>query len=115
MFPFGFTATVTRGTGRDRLGNPITGATHTVEDVAAAPAGSTEIVNGEATVTTQDTLYAPYDADVTSQDTLTVPSGQPIPPGKYQVDGEPQRWRNPFTGSDAGCVIRLARVETGAE
>lgn len=111
MFPFGFTATVNRGGGRDRFGNPIAGTTHDVEDCAAAPAGSTELVNGEAVVIAQEALYAPYDADLNSQDTVTIPAAQPITAGRYQVDGQPQRWRNPFTGREGGTVARLTRAD----
>lgn len=111
MFAHGFTATVRRYGGTDRFGNAIDGTAHTIKGCAAAPAGSTEIVNGQATVTTEDTIYAPYAADVTAQDEVEVPDGQPIPAGRYQISGKPQRWKNPFTGLEAGTTIRLTRAD----
>lgn len=111
-FDFGITLTVkSPGVGgTDAFGNPIPGSTHTIDDCALAPAGSTEIVNGQATVIDQDTIYGPYDAVVTSQDLIVIPDGQPIPAGDYQVDGRPARYLNPFDNDQAGTVIRLARA-----
>lgn len=111
MFPHGFTLTVHRAGGTDRFGNPLPGTSHTIDGCAVSPSGSTELVNGQATVTAEDRVYAPYDADVTAQDEIEIPAGQPIAAGRYQIDGEPQRWRNPFTGLDAGTVVRLTRTE----
>lgn len=109
-FPYGVTLTVNRSGGRDRYGNPLPGTSHTIDDCALAPTGSTEMVNGQATVIDQDTVYADYGADVEPRDEIVVPAGQPISPGVYQVDGSPARYRNPFTGDAAGCVIRLTRA-----
>lgn len=111
QFPFGFTLTVKRDGGRDPFGNPKPGTSHDITGCAAAPAGSVEYSNGQATVITQDTIYGPYDADVKAQDTVTVPDGQPLAAGKYQVTGEPERWKNPFTGLEAGCVIHLTGIQ----
>lgn len=113
-FPYGFTLHVTRRGTRGKFGAPITDSSHDVEDCAAAPAGSTEIVNGQPTVTTHDTIYGPYAADVLARDVVTVPTGQPIPAGDYEVDGEPERYRHPITGWEAGSVIRLTRVDGNA-
>lgn len=110
MLTDGFAIQVHRG-GKDRFGNPLPGGDHTVEPCAAAPAGSTELVNGQATVITHDTVYGPYVADVEPKDTVTIPEGQPIDAGRYEVEGKPQRWKNPFTGEESGCVIRLTRVD----
>lgn len=109
----GFTLIVKRDGGRDRFGTPLPGTSHNSPGWAAAPAGSVEVVNGQQTVTTQDTLYGPYDADVKAADTVTVPAGQPIEPGDYQVDGAPQRWKNPYTNRKHGCVVRLTRTTGG--
>lgn len=106
-FEHGFTLGVKRSGGTDPFGARIPGSNHTVDDCAAAPAGSVEIVNGQSTVIDQDTIYGPYDADVMARDLVTVPAGQPIPAGEYQVDGTPARWKNPFTDDELGCVIRL--------
>lgn len=111
LFPYGVTVTVERSTGSDRFGNPLPADTHTLEGCALAPAGSIEFVNGQATVVDQDTLYCDFDADLRPQDVVIVPDGAPVPPGRYQVDGRPQRWQNPYTDLKAGTVARLNRGE----
>ena len=111
-FPFGFTLHVKRSGGTDPFGARIPGSEHDVPDCAAAPAGSVEIVNGQATVIDHDTVYGPFDADVLANDTVTIPAGQPIAPGTYQVDGNPARWRHPKTGWEAGSVIRLVKPDS---
>lgn len=110
-FRAGFTLHVKRPGTPGRFGAKTAGSEHDVDDFAAAPAGSVEVINGQTTVTEQDTLYGPYDADVKSQDVVVVPAGQPIASGDYQVDGTVQRWRNPFTGREFGCVIRVVRAD----
>lgn len=111
-FPYGFTLAVHRPPvpAEDRYGNPLPGTDHDVTDCAAAPAGSVEMVNGQATVIDRDTVYGPYDADVKPHDTVTIPAGQPIEPGDYQVDGTPARYKHPMNAWEAGCVIRLTRA-----
>lgn len=111
-FPYGCTITVERppNPSSDRYGNRIKGATHTVEGCTTAPAGSVEIVNGQQTVIDHDTVYGPYMADVEPNDLVTIPAGQPIPQGVYEVQGQPANYRNPWTGWQPGCVIRLERV-----
>lgn len=109
----GFTLAVKRSGGTDRFGSPLPGSIHDSPGWAAAPAGSVEVVNGQQTVTTQDTLYGPYDADVKAADSVTVPAGQPIEAGDYKVAGQPQRWKNPWTGRKGGCVLRLTRTTGG--
>lgn len=110
MITFGFDVEVSRSFGKDRFGNPLPGDTFTVAGCAVAPAGSSELVNGQATVLEQDTLYAPFEADIQPQDEVVIPEGQVVPPGTYQVDGRPQPWRSPFTGAGAGTVVRLTRA-----
>jgi hypothetical protein len=109
-FSFGVTLTVNRFTGKDADGNLLGGSTHTIDDCALWPAGSTEIVNRQATVIDEDTIGASYDADVLAKDQITVPADLALPPGVYEVDGTPARYRNPFTGDEAGTVIRVRRV-----
>ena len=113
-FPHGFTLHVKRPSTTDRFGVTIPGTEHDIADCAGAPAGSTETMNGQITVLTQHTVYGPYDADVHSQDVAVIPAGQPIPAGEYRVDGQPQRWKHPRTGWEAGCVIRLENLEGGS-
>lgn len=113
-FLFGFTLHVTRRGDRARLGAPTKSGEHDVENCAAAPAGSTEFINGQSIVTEHDTIYCPFDADVLAKDLVTVPAGQPIDSGDYEVDGQPQRYRNPFTGWEAGTALRVVRVSGNA-
>lgn len=108
-FPFGFDLTVNRGGGVDKFGDPLPTTSHTVSGCAAAPAGSVEHTGDAGTVIDQDTVYAPHDADVVATDTVTVPAGQAIDPGTYYISGRPQRYQNPFTGTQAGTVLRLTR------
>lgn len=109
VFPFGFDVTVQRPGGFDRSGKPLPSVDHTVSGCAAAPAGSTEYVNGVSTVIDKDTLYAPPGADIKATDLVVVPAGQAIDPGTYNVDGRAQQYVNPFTGDAPGTVVRLNR------
>jgi hypothetical protein len=109
-FSFGVTLTVTRPGGTDPYGNPLAGATHTIDGCALWPAGSTEIVNRQATTIDEDTVGAPYDADVLAKDLITIPADLALPAGVYEVNGTPARFKNPFTGDEAGTVIRVRRV-----
>lgn len=109
MFGYGETfQIVTEGvTGQDADGNDVYGVVGTPTDVrgAFAPAGSTELVNGQATVITHDTVY--------------LDMGYPAPGPKDRmlvrgvlrdVDGVPAVYRNPWTGWQPGPVVRLVAV-----
>lgn len=52
------------------------------------------------------TLYAPFDADVTAYDRIEHPTY-----GLFEVDGDPGKWRSPFSGLEAGTTVRLRRIE----
>lgn len=110
LFPHGFTLVVTRYGQPDRFGNRPPPTEHVVEGCAAAPAGSQESTGATVSTLENDTIYTPFDADVRPTDELTVPEGQPIEAGVYQVEGKPQRWRNPFSGDAFGTVINLTRT-----
>lgn len=110
-FPGGFTLHVERPAGYDPFGARIPGAEFDIEGFAAAPAGSVETNAGKETIIDSDTLYGPYGADVRAGDQVTIPDGQPIAAGDYQVDGTPAQWKNPFTGREFGCVVRLTKPD----
>ena len=91
---------------RDARGNP--GASTdggTLTGCAVAPT-TTEDTRERATdgVYERLTVYCPdIDADVRHTSKLTYRGNE------YEVDGFPQRWENPFTGSKRGCVIEISR------
>lgn len=106
-FPYGVTATVSRPGGRDGWGNPLPSTEHTVPDCAPAPAGSSEATGTDEQVTWDvDLLCSDPAADFASGDTVSLPGD----PESYQVEGKPRRYVNPFTGWEAGCVVRLKGV-----
>lgn len=110
MFPLanGVTATVSRPAGMDADGNPTAApAPHTVDGCGLAPAGSLEEHFQASTVEWDLDLLAPYAADIKAQDVVTLPGDT----ARYQVHGKPSKWRNPFTGWEAGTVVRLKAVE----
>lgn len=92
-------------TGEDEDGNDIWTPTEVATSGAFAPAGSTEINAGQATVITHDTLY--------------LDEGEPVP-GPHdkmrvrevvrEVEGVPAVYRSPFTGWRPGAVVRLTTV-----
>lgn len=107
MFAFSETFTLhTKGvTGQDADGNDIYGSTDTPLYGAFAPAGSTELVQGQDTVLSHDTLYLEAgSATPAPTDTITVRGTVRL------VDGRPQDFRNPFTGWHPGPVVRLLEV-----
>lgn len=108
--PFGATLTVNRYGPRDKYGHLPAATGHAIGPCALAPAGSVENTSGVAVVLEQDTIYAPFESDVQASDEIVIPAGEAIQAGIYQVDGNPQRWKSPFTGRTPGMVIRLTRT-----
>ncbi|SDP09300.1 hypothetical protein SAMN04515671_2920 [Nakamurella panacisegetis] len=53
------------------------------------------------------TVYAPWSAAVGPLDQCEVDGW----PGRFEVDGEPARWRSPYTGRTPGQVIELRKVD----
>ena len=107
IFPFPETFTIhSRGvTGHDSDGNDVYGDTDTTTTGAFAPAGSTELIQGQNTVLSHDTVYLEDGAPVpAATDQMTV-RGK-----RYDIDGEPQVFHNPFTGDEPGAVIRLLKA-----
>lgn len=109
--PHGETVTVhpyVEDVGRDLLGNPVSGWGDDYERVHVAVAPHVEVEQvGEmrSMVVSGFDLYDTLDSPVGPYDEITVRGA------RYRVDGEIARWRNPFTGSQPGCVITVKRVE----
>lgn len=103
---FGQLVTLLRRTvsGQDAFGNDVMAETSTVVLGAFAPGGSSEVTQGQDVVITQPTVYLPAGTAVTPAD------GVEIAGDRYEVDGSPNDWLNPFTGSQPGVEVRLRRV-----
>lgn len=105
-FPYGVPVTVVTRTasGRDADGNTTWTETSVTVTGAFAPGGSSELIQGQDTVITQPTVYLPSGTAVQPTDRVTVAGLT------YEVDGSPNEWINPFTGSDFGVEVKLQRV-----
>lgn len=113
MFPHGETVTRLRGvtsvdpySGESTALDWTTPATLVIEGCGFNPGQSSEpLQTGRNAVSTQPEVYAPADADVLAGDRVIVR-------GKtYDVDGQPAKWANPFTGWEPGLVIALNLTE----
>ena len=100
-----FTLLARTVTGHDSDGNDIYSPVETPIYGAFAPSGSSELVQGQLTVITHDTLY--------------LVEGTPVPGAQDQIrvrgavrdiDGAPEDYSNPFTGWHPGPVVRLVEV-----
>lgn len=109
VFALGVTVPVFRPTWTpDRYGDPRPvypdAPSHLVGPCAVAPVSSTEDpVARDAIVDTVD-LYAPAGADLTATDQVGI-DGQ-----RWEIDGDPAVWTNPFDGVTYGVTARLRRV-----
>lgn len=109
----GITITVERPLGRDEYGDPIDGEPerHAISGCAVAPRTTSEIdAPGRTGVIVGLTLYTPAGADLKRQDIVIIDDGDPNP-GRWEVEGEPGEWRNPYTGLRAGIEVALRRAE----
>lgn len=76
-----------------------------VEGVAVAPGAFTESAQPDRErVDIHYTLYGPYDADIEPLDRIVVRGVT------CEVVGKRQDWRNPFTGTESGCVVEVKKV-----
>lgn len=94
--------------GSDPYGNPLEGFGEDIElvGVAVAPRQQEEVSDTNRRMVAYGfDLYAEFDAPVGPHDEVTVRDV------RCEVDGEIERWRNPFTGKKPGCLIRVKRVE----
>jgi hypothetical protein len=92
--------------GVDEYGDPVAGTVvkTTLAGAFVAPRETTEITNrGRAGVIVGLTLFAPYDTDLAFTDRIEVDGVS------YDIEGEPGRWRNPFTEWEAGMQVALVR------
>lgn len=93
--------------GVDEYGDPIVGTDDRtiLIDAFVAPRESGDISNrGRQGVIVGLTLFAPYETDVRYTDQIEVDGVL------YDVDGEPGKWRNPFSGWEAGIQVALVRA-----
>lgn len=106
-FPHGVAVTVHRPGGVDQFGDPDPGSpptTHVLTGCAVAPRSTSENDARGATVIIGLSLYADHDADIGPADKVEVDGV------RYEVVGEPGRWRNPYTANKAGLEVALQRV-----
>lgn len=92
--------------GEDEYGDPVTGTEDrtTLAGAFVAPRETSEIDNrGRAGVIVGLTLFAPYETDLRYDDRIEVDGVL------YDIEGEPGRWRNPFTDWEAGIQAALVR------
>lgn len=92
-------------TGQDSDGNDVWGQTTVAVTGSFAPAGSSELVQGQDTVLTNPTFYLSPGSPVPSATDRLMVRG-----ATYEVDGEPEVYINPFTGDQPGAVVRLSKV-----
>jgi hypothetical protein len=87
---------------------PAFGPPAVAEGCAVAPGAQTEIADPEREgVTIALTVYATYPPAVGPLDEADVDGW----PGRFQVVGEPARWRSPYSDRPPGQVVELKRVD----
>lgn len=111
-FPFGETVTRLRATvSTDVYGGPTLDWT-SPDELEIDGCGIAPRANGDLEDTARAgavigfTLYGPPDADIGYKDRVRRANGD-----LFEVDGEPGRWVNPFTGYRHGVTAALRRVE----
>lgn len=77
-----------------------------IDDCAIAPVTSSESPTVERErLNLMRTVYLPYGADVLAGDRLVFDCRE------WLVDGDAVQWLNPYTGRQAGAVVRVERME----
>lgn len=104
MMPFAekFTLLTRTVTGQDSDGNDVYGDVETPITGAFAPAGSTELIQGQLTVISHDTVYLEEGSPVPGPQDKVVARGH-----TYMVEGRPGDYQSPLTGWHPGAVVRL--------
>jgi hypothetical protein len=91
--------------GQDTYGNDLyTDADELVDVIAFAPGASVEVTQGRDTITTQPAVYLPTGTII---DGLSAVTADGV---RYDVDGNPNVWRSPFSGWAPGIEVRLKAV-----
>ncbi|MEV7013275.1 hypothetical protein [Streptosporangium sp. NPDC051022] len=92
---------------RDSAGNYLPGPDREipVPGCAAWPTGSTEQVEAQDQTKELFTVLAPYGTDIRATDRVRLYGRV------FEVDGEPQSWKSPLTGTAPGIEIRLERTK----
>lgn len=112
FLPHGFFVVVVRPTAYDDDGVPIADADPTrIGRCARDQTQTIETIDGQQVVATSERLVCDdVDADVQPTDVLVFPDHT-----RWQVSGDVERLRNPFTGWSPGCVIPIARASGSAQ
>ncbi len=98
--PYTHTTTSGRGIETHHRGTPVD-----VDGAGFEPEGSYDVLDpSRQSVVTQPTLMVEFDRETHPLDQWRCRGDL------YEVDGKPAAWRNPFTGWEAGQVIKLRRV-----
>lgn len=107
-FPDGETVTLvrrTRAPDPDQFGNDVYTTTQTdITGCVVWPRGSSEVPQGQDTVTSGLTVLLPPATAVEAVDAVIVHGD------RYEIDGEPAIYHSPFTGRDPGVEINLTRI-----
>lgn len=116
IFTAGVTVTVRRPAGWTDSGDALPAADHEVPRCAWAPRRSSrleaELTDLRETVLDGGTLRGPIDADIRASDQVLIPDvlddhGDPI---VWEVDGDVDRWKSPFSGRQFGFHVELKRA-----
>lgn len=94
----------TKGTVTDAFGNDTWAEVAVTVPGIFVPGGSTEQIQGQDLLVTQPTVYLPAGTDVGYLDAVIVAGD------RYDVDGSPNAYVNPFTGWAPGIEVRLRRA-----
>jgi hypothetical protein len=105
-FPFGQAVTLVKRVkgAADALGNDTWTTTSIPTNGAFDPGTSVESVQGQDLLVTSPRVFLPAGTDVSAVDAIDVAGA------RYEVDGSPNDYTNPFTGWNPGVVVQLKRV-----
>jgi hypothetical protein len=105
-FPFGQSVSLVKRTKGvpDALGNDTWTTTSTTVRGAFDPGTSVESVQGQDLLVTSPRVFLPAGTDVGAIDAIDVAGS------RYEVDGSPNDYTNPFSGWRPGVVVQLKRV-----
>lgn len=107
MYPFGVTVEVFNTT-RDQHGDRTRTLVGEIPGCAPAPESSVEDNDNRAQVVVTTSVYVPPTAvPITGQSVLRFDGRE------WDVDGDPEWWRHPWTGWTPGGVVRVRRVREG--